>query len=172
MLGLPKRIVCALEAVVDIALHSQQNCVTCAQLTQRQKIAKRYLERILQDLVRAGILAGQRGPSGGYNLARERRNISVGSIVRALDEQQPSKKKSAASTSAAGTSAASTSAAGTSAVLPPSSLGAQIIEPLCKKLAGDRLATLDEITIENLVKKAKKNGIIKTESKTPSDFNI
>lgn len=149
MLGLPKRIVCALEAVLDIALHTQKDSVTCAQLTQRQKIAKRYLERILQDLVRADILTGQRGPSGGYHLARERRNISIGDIVRALDDSNEDKKKN---------------------TKPTSPLGTQIIAPLCDKLSRERLVSLDEITIESLVKNAKKSGIIKTEA--VSDFNI
>ena len=37
---------------------------------------------MLQQLVRAGILAGVRGPRGGYRLARERRRITIGEIVR------------------------------------------------------------------------------------------
>ena len=41
----------------------------------------RHLETLLQALVRAGILKGVRGPRGGYELARERRRITVGEIV-------------------------------------------------------------------------------------------
>src|ERR1700747_648500 len=45
---------------------------------------RRYLEPVLQELVRHKILLGIRGPSGGYRLARERRRISIGDIVRTV----------------------------------------------------------------------------------------
>ena len=38
----------------------------------------------MQQLVRAGILRGVRGPRGGYRLARERRRVSVGDVVRVV----------------------------------------------------------------------------------------
>jgi Rrf2 family iron-sulfur cluster assembly transcriptional regulator len=38
----------------------------------------------MQELVRAGILKGVRGPKGGYRLARERRRVTVGEIVRVV----------------------------------------------------------------------------------------
>ena len=54
------------------------------QLAARHGLAPRHLEPLLRDLVRAGILKGTRGPRGGYELARERRRISAGDIVRAV----------------------------------------------------------------------------------------
>ena len=47
-------------------------------------LPRRYLEQVLQQLVRAGILKGVRGPRGGYRLARERRRVSVGEVVRVV----------------------------------------------------------------------------------------
>ena len=55
-----------------------------AEITERQGIPRRYLEPVLQELVRHGILLGIRGPSGGYRLARERRLVSLGDIVRTV----------------------------------------------------------------------------------------
>ena len=55
-----------------------------SEITRRQGIPRRYLEQVLQQLVRAGVLSGVRGPRGGYRLARERRRISVGEIVRVV----------------------------------------------------------------------------------------
>ena len=49
----------------------------------RHNLPPRHLETMLQALVRAGILKGVRGPRGGYEIARERRRITAGDIVRA-----------------------------------------------------------------------------------------
>jgi DNA-binding IscR family transcriptional regulator len=46
------------------------------------KLPPRHLETLLQGLVHAKILKGVRGPNGGYELAHERRRITVGEIVR------------------------------------------------------------------------------------------
>ena len=46
----------------------------------------RHFETLLQELVRANILKGFRGPRGGYELARERRRITVSEILRAADK--------------------------------------------------------------------------------------
>ena len=58
--------------------------VQSKEITLRQGIPQRYLEQVMQHLVRAGILKGVRGPRGGYLLARERRRISAGDIVRVI----------------------------------------------------------------------------------------
>ena len=71
-----------IEAVVDIAYHSNGQPVQSQQITRRQNIPGRYLEHTLQKLVKAKILTGVRGPRGGYQLAKERRRISIGEIVR------------------------------------------------------------------------------------------
>ena len=84
MLRLSKKMIFAIEAVVDIAYHSSGQPVQSQEITRRQNIPRRYLEQALQKLVRAHVLTGVRGPRGGYNLARERRRISVGDIVRVV----------------------------------------------------------------------------------------
>lgn len=83
-LALPRRAVLAIEAVVDIAWHGSDAPVRSADLTARQGIPLRTLEQVLQELVRAGILAATRGPRGGYRLARERRSISLADILAAV----------------------------------------------------------------------------------------
>ena len=82
MLRLSKKMLFAIEAVVDIAYHAGGQPVQSSEITRRQGIPKRYLEQVLQRLVRSNILTGVRGPRGGYTLARERRRVSVGEIVR------------------------------------------------------------------------------------------
>ena len=77
-----RRSVLAIAAVVDVALHSRSAPVAAKALAARHKLPPRHLETLLQGLVHANILKGVRGPRGGYELARERRRITVGEIVR------------------------------------------------------------------------------------------
>jgi len=84
MVRLTKKLLFAIEAVLDIAYNGGPIPVRSAEITARQGIPRRYLEPVLQELVRHGVLVGIRGPSGGYRLARERRRISLGDIIRTV----------------------------------------------------------------------------------------
>src|SRR6201992_2761735 len=79
---LSRRSVLAIAAVVDIALHSRPSPVAAKALAARHRLPPRHLETLLQGLVHTKILKGVRGPRGGYELARERRRIPLGDIVR------------------------------------------------------------------------------------------
>src|SRR5258707_8553364 len=79
---LSKKTMFAIEAVLDVAFHVGEHPVRSGDITERQRIPKRYLEQVLQHLVRAGILSGKRGPRGGYRLGREQRRITLGGGVR------------------------------------------------------------------------------------------
>ena len=81
-----RKTLVAIEAVLDIAYHSSTNPVQRRAITRRQGIPRRYLEQVLQNLVRAGVLTGVRGPRGGYRLARERRRITLADIVQVINE--------------------------------------------------------------------------------------
>lgn len=59
--------------------------VTCEQLAHEQGIPTRFLEAILAELRRAGIVASQRGIAGGYRLARPPAKVAVADVIRALD---------------------------------------------------------------------------------------
>jgi len=74
---LSKKTMFAIEAVLDVAFHVGEHPVRSGDITERQRIPKRYLEQVLQHLVRAGILSGKRGPRGGYRLGRERKQITA-----------------------------------------------------------------------------------------------
>ena len=80
---LSRRSLLGIAAVVDIALHSRPDPVAAKHLSARHALPPRHLETLLQALVKQGILKGVRGPRGGYELARERRRITAGEIVRA-----------------------------------------------------------------------------------------
>ena len=82
MFKIQKRIIYAIEAVIDIALNSGIQPVQNISIAKRQGIPKRYLEQTLQILVKNKILVGSRGPKGGYRLARERRKITISEIIK------------------------------------------------------------------------------------------
>ena len=80
---LPRKGLLAIAAVVDVALNGRQRPVSARQLAARHNLPARHLEPVLQALVHEGIFYGVRGPRGGYELARERKRISVADILRA-----------------------------------------------------------------------------------------
>ena len=85
MLTLSRKSLLALEAVVDVALHARPDPVQAREITKRQGVPQRYLEQVMQALVRANILRGVRGPRGGSRLARERRRISVKEVITVIE---------------------------------------------------------------------------------------
>lgn len=151
MLRLTKKLLFAIEAVLDIAYNGGTSPVQSGDITGRQGIPRRYLEQVLQQLVRAGILEGVRGPKGGYRLARERRRITLGEIVRvvrALDgSEDPLGDEGGAE------------------------LGRRVVRPLWSELQEDMMSQLDTITIEELCTRAHKVGIA-GEYASRLDFSI
>lgn len=86
MLTPSKKIFYLLEAVLYIAYNAKEQAIAEHELCKAQDLPPRYLEPMLQKLVRAGVLRGVRGPQGGYMLGRERRRISLADIAQALAE--------------------------------------------------------------------------------------
>src|SRR5690349_18609913 len=88
---LSKKLYYAVEAVLYIAYNTGRGPISSRDIAGRQGLPPRYLEQLMQRLVRGGVLRGVRGPRGGYLLARERRRITVGDICEILmddkDEQ-------------------------------------------------------------------------------------
>ncbi len=149
MTALSRKTLFAVEAVLDIAHNSGAGPVRSQDITRRQKIPRRYLEQVLQQLVRASILAGVRGPRGGYVLARERRRISVGDIVRVVsgDDAGGDEAASSGSSDSGGSDSAG------------SDLGAQVLQPVLEELQQEYLARLDAMTMQELCLLAQKAGV-------------
>ncbi len=59
--------------------------VTAEALAQSQGLPAKFLESILNDMRRAGLLLSQRGAEGGYRLSRPASSISVADVIRPLD---------------------------------------------------------------------------------------
>ena len=139
MLRLSKKLLFAIEAVLDIAYNAGDLPVQSGEITRRQGIPRRYLEQVLQQLVRAGVLAGVRGPRGGYRLARERRRITLGEIVRVVQAIE-------------GADNPLESEAG-------AELGRRVVRPLWSELQDEVMGRLDGITIDELCLRAHRVGI-------------
>jgi Rrf2 family protein len=80
---LPRKGVLAVAAVIDVAMQTHGQPISAKTLAARHGLPPRHLEPVLQALVRCGILKGIRGPRGGYELARDRRRVTVNDILRA-----------------------------------------------------------------------------------------
>lgn len=76
----------AVTAMLDLALHFDQGAVTLAEIAKRQGISLSYLEQLFAKLRRNGLVDSVRGPGGGYNLARIPDEITVASIIFAINE--------------------------------------------------------------------------------------
>jgi len=129
MIRLSKRILFSIEAVLDIARHQGEAPVRSIDITKREGIPARYLEPVLQQLVRQKILVGIRGPAGGYRLARATENIALGDIVRVVqkvDGERPAPDLSG------------------------SVSGHQVVQQLWIELQGEMMRRLDAISIEEL----------------------
>jgi len=59
--------------------------VSVEELATRQGLSRKFLEAIVADLRRAGLVTSRRGPSGGYVLARPASEVSLGDVFRAVD---------------------------------------------------------------------------------------
>jgi Rrf2 family protein len=75
----------AIRALLDLALHLREGLRPIQDIAAQQGIPQRYLEQVLLQLKRAGFLESKRGSAGGYRLGRPADQITVGSVLRAVE---------------------------------------------------------------------------------------
>jgi Rrf2 family transcriptional regulator, iron-sulfur cluster assembly transcription factor len=150
MLRLSRKTILALEAVLDVAYNARPDPVQSKDITRRQGIPQRYLEQVMQQLVHKGILKGVRGPRGGYTLARERRKITVGDVVRVVDQLDAESESDPVS---------------------QADLGEKVIAPLWAETRDVVLERLDKISMQDLCDRARELDIAHGVRDTP-DFTI
>lgn len=80
---LPKTAEYALRAAVWLARNPDET-ESADQLAERTQVPRRYLHKVLQDLVRGELVRSQSGPGGGYALARSPAKISILDVVNAV----------------------------------------------------------------------------------------
>lgn len=132
MIALSKKMFHAVEAVLYIAYNAQADAVSSKEIAEKQGLPPRYLEPMMQKLVKAGVLRGVRGPHGGYLLAKERRRITLGEVYRALaDEETLDAVASQATT-----------------------LGKHVLQPLCEQIQNLLLEQWQQISMAQLCEQA------------------
>ncbi len=151
MLEPSKKLVHAVESVVDIAYNGGVEPVRSREIAKRQGVPHRYLEQVMQSLVHGGVLRGVRGPRGGYLLARERRRITLGYIARVVLELEKMDHKEAKGAA--------------------SDLADYVLQPIWNEMQEDMMIRLDKITIEDLCQRAMGLGIERAFG-TKLDFTI
>jgi Rrf2 family transcriptional regulator, iron-sulfur cluster assembly transcription factor len=145
---LPRAAHFALLAVLDVALHARGRPVSSKELAKRYDLPPRRLESLLQALVRAGILKSLRGPSGGYELARERRRLTMGEIVRAA-----------------------LGAEGEEGARPRAGFLDGVLDPMLQEIEASIFSQLDSVTLEELHFRALADGLGET-SESSGCFEI
>ncbi len=146
MFKIQKRIIYAIEAVLDIALNAGVNPVQNVAVAKRQGIPKRYLEQTLQILVKNNILVASRGPRGGYRLARERRKIKILDIIKSVTTEKEVSE------------------------LYKSKISKIIIQPLINKFLEESMVYLNKISVEDIYNQYKQKN--KDNSNKKVDFVI
>ncbi len=134
---LSKKSSLALEAVLDVAFNARPHPVQSKDITERQGIQSRYLEQVLQFLVKRGVLKGVRGPKGGYTLALERRRLTLGDVLRVIEDLEKEDDKMDSI----------------------SELGEKVIQPIWADFHAEMLQRLDKITLEDLCQQAEDLGV-------------
>ena len=137
MLRLSRKTILAIEAVLDVAYNSGSGPVQARDITGRQGVPHRYLEQVLQRLVKEGVLTGVRGPRGGYILAKESEKVTLGDVVRTvakMDAELDSTESHGA-------------------------LFAGVVGPLWIEMQKNIFGQFDDITMAELCARAKKQGV-------------
>ena len=75
----------ALRALIAMASRSDGRAVSAEELGRLQDIPHGFLQAILADLRRAGVVMAQRGQSGGWRLSKSAADVSVADVIRAVD---------------------------------------------------------------------------------------
>lgn len=71
--------------LLDIALNGGEGPVRISDISKRQGVSVKYLEKLIRPLKKADYIKSKRGPKGGHMLAKPPQEISVGEVVRLLE---------------------------------------------------------------------------------------
>jgi len=85
MLRLSTKARYALRAMIELALHQGEGLVQLREVAEAQDLSVKYLEQLTISLRHAGLVRAERGPQGGYQLAKPADEISALQIVQAVE---------------------------------------------------------------------------------------
>jgi len=85
LMQIPRRVDYGLRAVIYLSSQETERCCSIAEIAREQGVPKKFLEKIVQDLVRAGLVRSKRGSAGGYQLAPAAEAISFCDVIEAIE---------------------------------------------------------------------------------------
>jgi len=85
LMQIPRRVDYGLRAIIYLARQDPEKCSSIAEISSQQSIPKKFLEKIIQDLMRTGLIRSKRGSCGGYSLARSPKEISFHDVIEAIE---------------------------------------------------------------------------------------
>ncbi|MBE6772722.1 MAG: Rrf2 family transcriptional regulator [Clostridia bacterium] len=74
-----------LRVMTDIAVNGNGGCVSLKDIAEREHLSEKYLEQIVNQLSKAGLVSSFRGAKGGYQLTRPAEEITVEDILKATE---------------------------------------------------------------------------------------
>lgn len=74
-----------MQIMVDLAQHKSKGPVSIKSIAERQRLSEHYLEQLIPELRKAGLVRSIRGPQGGYILAKKPEDIYIGDVIRSLE---------------------------------------------------------------------------------------
>ena len=77
LMQISRRVDYGLRAVIHLAGQSPEKCCSIAEIARHQGIPRKFLEKIIQDLMRGKLIKSKRGSCGGYALARSAAGCST-----------------------------------------------------------------------------------------------
>jgi len=75
----------ALHALIVLAEHTGEQPMQIATIAEEARVPRKFLEQILVDLKKRGIVRSQRGRAGGYFIGRAPKDISFAEVIRTID---------------------------------------------------------------------------------------
>ncbi len=85
VMQIPRRVDYGLRAAIYLSRQEPNKSCSIAEIAEQQAVPRKFLEKILQDLVRSGLLKSKRGQNGGYSLAKSPGEISFQDVIEALE---------------------------------------------------------------------------------------
>ena len=85
LMQIPRRVDYGLRAAIYLSTQDPERNCSLAEIAEHQDVPRKFLEKIIQDLIHGGLVKSKRGPDGGYTLARAPDAISFQDIIESLE---------------------------------------------------------------------------------------
>ena len=85
VMQISRKIDYALRAVIYLTVRSDRRPCSVAEIAAREGVPKKFLEKIIQDLIHHGLVRSTRGAQGGYTLARAPESVTFKDVIEAIE---------------------------------------------------------------------------------------